>query len=197
MSGSRLDQRSDVFSLGAVFYELLSGHPPFAGSSVDEVIASVTLATPPPITSYREDAPSGLNPIVAKALAKDVNARYRTMGELARDLRNLAAQEQGWILKRLLTSLFESKSKRQGGGEGQVELIQERSFVEDIVHFFKLYWRILLASFLALVGIAIAATSFSLDGKSLAVVSGSDIAASLGRATGDNWLWRADGRRAM
>jgi Tol biopolymer transport system component len=146
-----------------------------------------------------------LNPIVAKALAKDANARYRTMGELARDLRYLAAQEQGWMalmppdttqpvhasgregkpgsvaaeargggksgkvkgaklasasfiddLKRLFTSLFESKSKRQGGGEGQVELIQERSFVEDIVHFFKLYWRILLASFLALAGIAIA-----------------------------------------
>jgi serine/threonine protein kinase/Tol biopolymer transport system component len=207
VSGSKLDQRSDIFSLGAVFYELLTGHPPFAGSSVDEVIAGVTLATPPPVTSYREDAPSGLNPIVAKALAKDANARYRTMGELARDLRNLAAQEQGWMalmppdttrpvhasgregkpgsvaaeargegksgkvigaklasasfiddLKRLLTSLFESKSKRRGGGEGQVELIRERSFLEDIVHFFKLYWQILLASFLALVGIAIAVT---------------------------------------
>ncbi len=206
VSGSRLDQRSDVFSLGAVFYELLTGHPPFAGSSVDEVIAGVTLAAPPPITSYREDAPSGLNSIVAKALAKDVNARYRTMGELARDLRNLAAQERQWMalmppdttrpvhasdregrpgsaaaeargkgesdkvkgaklasasfiddLKRLFTSLFESKSKRQGGAAGQVELIRERSFLEDIVHFFKLYWRILLASFLALVGVVIAA----------------------------------------
>ncbi len=207
VSGSRLDQRSDVFSLGAVFYELLTGHPPFAGSSMDEVIAGVTLATPPPITSYREGAPSGLDPIVAKALAKDVNTRYRTMGELARDLRNLAAQERQWMalmpppttqpvhasdregrpggaaaeargggksgkvkgaklasasfiddLKRLFTSLFESKSKRQGSAAGQVELIQERSFLEDIVHFFKLYWRILLASFLALVGILVAAT---------------------------------------
>jgi len=207
VSGSRLDQRSDVFSLGAVFYELLTGHPPFAGSSVDEVVAGVTLATPPPVTSYREDAPSGLNPIVAKALAKDVNARYQTMRELARDLRNLAAQERGWMalmppdttqpvhasdregkpgsvaaeargggksgkfkgaklasasfiddLKRLISSLFESKSKKQGAAAGQVELIQERSFVEDIIHFFKLYWQILLASFLALVGIAIAAT---------------------------------------
>ncbi len=94
--GERPDQRADVFSLAAVLYELLAGRPPFEGSTVDEVIAAVTLAEPEMVTEYRDDAPPELNPILTKALAKNINARYQTMGEFALDLRNLAAQQQGW-----------------------------------------------------------------------------------------------------
>lgn len=94
--GERPDHRSDIFSLGAVFYELLAGRPPFSGSAVDEVIAAITLAEPEPVTEYRDEAPPELELILAKALAKDVNARYQSMSELALDLRNLAATQQGW-----------------------------------------------------------------------------------------------------
>ncbi len=94
--GERLDQRADVFSLGAVCYELLAGRPPFAGFTVDEVIAAIVLTEPDPVTEYRDEAPPELDPILAKAMAKDINARYQTMGEFALDLRNLAARQQRW-----------------------------------------------------------------------------------------------------
>lgn len=113
--GERLDQRTDVFSLGAVFYELLAGRPPFAGSTVEEVIAAITLAEPEAVTEYRDDAPPELEPILAKALAKDISARYQTMGELALDLRNLAAQQPKWPS---LPPLDPTKSIQPSGRNG-------------------------------------------------------------------------------
>ncbi|MGH9844049.1 MAG: protein kinase domain-containing protein [Blastocatellia bacterium] len=188
MAGERADRRSDVFSLGAVLYELLTSRPPFSGSSVKELIAAASLATPPPIMDFREDAPPALNKIVMKALAKDRAARYQTMGALARDLRNLSAEapvyapgramrakdppgagKRGAVegeklppgsliddLKKALTRLLESKPKGQPPKQPKIFLEQDRSFLADIAHFFRLYWRHLLASFLALVGVAIA-----------------------------------------
>jgi serine/threonine protein kinase len=94
--GERPDQRADVFSLGAVFYELLAGRPPFAGYSVNEVIATITLAEPDPVTEFRDDAPAELDAILARAMAKNIMARYQTMGEFALGLRNLAAQQPKW-----------------------------------------------------------------------------------------------------
>lgn len=94
--GEKPDQRADVFSLGAVFYELLAGRPPFAGYSVNEVLAAISLAEPDPVTEFRDDAPPELEAILAKALAKDINARYQTMGEFALNLRNLAARQRRW-----------------------------------------------------------------------------------------------------
>jgi Tol biopolymer transport system component len=61
--GETPDQRSDVYSLGAVLYELIAGHPPIAGSSVDEVVAAVTLAQPLPLTQLREGVPAELDRI--------------------------------------------------------------------------------------------------------------------------------------
>jgi len=188
MIGERPDQRSDVFSLGAVFYELLTGSPPISGSSAEELIAAATLATPPPIMDFREDAPPALNEIVMKALAKDKGVRYQTMGALARDLRNLSAEESvrgqnrkmrandphgaskreagegeklppgSFIddLKRAISGLLESRSKGQAAKQPKIHVERERSLPADIAHFCKLYWRYLLASFLALAGVAIA-----------------------------------------
>ncbi len=192
MVGERADQRSDVFSLGAVLYELLTGRPPFSGSSVEELIAAASLTTPPPIMDFREDAPPALNEIVMKALAKDMGVRYQTMGALARDLRNLSAEapvhapghamrakdppgasKRGageseklppgslpWSLiddlKRAIIRLLESRPKGKAPKQPKIYLELERSFLADIAHFCRLYWRHLLASFLALAGVAIA-----------------------------------------
>lgn len=97
VSGEKPDQRADIFSLGVVFYELLAGHTPFVGLNVDEVLASVTLAQPLPLTEFREDLPAELTRIVSKALAKDPGERYQTMAEMARDLRQLSTRRDNWF----------------------------------------------------------------------------------------------------
>lgn len=94
--GDRPDHRSDVFSLGAILYELLAGRPLFEGATVDEVMAAIILADPALVADFRDDAPPELDLILSKALAKDISDRYQTMGEFALDLRCMAAQQQKW-----------------------------------------------------------------------------------------------------
>src|SRR5262245_1590918 len=182
--GEGTDRRSDVLSLGAVFYEMLTGHSPFSGSSADNEAAGA----PPPIMDFREEASPALNEIVMKALAKDPEARYRTMGDLARDLRSLFAAELARRPERLrrasdtsrsgkpdsaegeklppgsliddvknaLSGLLESGAKGQAAARPKVILERERSFMADVAHFCRLYWRYLLVVFLFFAGLAIA-----------------------------------------
>jgi serine/threonine protein kinase/Tol biopolymer transport system component len=87
ISGEQTDGRADIFSLGAVLYELMTGQPPFAGSTLDEVLAAITLAPPLPLCDLREDVPPKFERVILKALAKDAAERYRTAGEFAQALR--------------------------------------------------------------------------------------------------------------
>jgi serine/threonine protein kinase len=87
IAGEKPDQRSDVFSLGTVVYELIAGNRPFAGSTFDEVSAAIREQQPQPLTELGKDMPPDLSRIIEKALAKDLTERYQTIGELARELR--------------------------------------------------------------------------------------------------------------
>jgi serine/threonine protein kinase len=82
--GKEIDQRSDVFSAGAVFYYMLSGRKPFAANDLPAVLHKVNSEDPPPLTS--DEAPAGLWRIVIKALAKSTADRYPDMGALLADL---------------------------------------------------------------------------------------------------------------
>ena len=82
--GKGIDQRSDVFSAGAVFYYMLSGRKPFTANDLPAVIHKVNSEDPPPLTS--DEAPPGLARIVMKALAKSTADRYADMGALLADL---------------------------------------------------------------------------------------------------------------
>jgi serine/threonine-protein kinase len=82
--GKPIDQRSDVFSAGAVFYYMLSGRKPFAAADLPAVLHKVSSEDPLMLTP--EEAPPGLWRIIIKALAKSTTDRYKDMGALLADL---------------------------------------------------------------------------------------------------------------
>jgi serine/threonine-protein kinase len=85
--GKPLDARSDVFSFGAVLYELLAGKRAFAGDSIAEVLSAVLRDDPRPL-----DAPDELQRIVARCLAKEPGQRFQTMHELNQALQRVTLQ---------------------------------------------------------------------------------------------------------
>jgi tetratricopeptide (TPR) repeat protein len=86
-SGGHIDQRSDVFSLGVVLYELIAGQPPFTGDHTAAVLYSIANEDPQPVSRYSRKVTPELERIVSKALAKEPGDRYQSMADLAVDLR--------------------------------------------------------------------------------------------------------------
>jgi serine/threonine protein kinase len=78
---------ADVYSLGAVLYKLLTGHPPFHGSSPHEFLRRKLSEAPPPPTQFRPEVPRDLDRICLKCLATDPTQRYPSATALAEDLR--------------------------------------------------------------------------------------------------------------
>ena len=87
--GEAADPRADIFSLGIVMYEMLSGTTPFPGKGVLDIIQSILKAEPAPLAVARTDMPETLGLIVMKALEKDPATRYQTAKELLTDLVDL------------------------------------------------------------------------------------------------------------
>jgi len=85
--GHTIDQRSDIFSLGVMLYEMLTGKAPFTGENINAIMYQTMNVIPAPPKSLNPAVPEMLNYIVAKALAKDLDARYQNARELANDLR--------------------------------------------------------------------------------------------------------------
>ena len=85
--GKLTDQRSDIFSLGVMLYEMLTGQPAFTGENVNAIMYQTLNAIPQPPRYLNPAVPDMLNFIVAKALAKDLENRYQNARDLANDLR--------------------------------------------------------------------------------------------------------------
>jgi len=90
---SDIDHRSDLYGLGCILFELLTGRPPFTGRSVMDVIRHHMEATPPPVSSLRSGLVPATDALVAKLLQKKPADRYQSAQDLLVDLENAMARE--------------------------------------------------------------------------------------------------------
>jgi serine/threonine-protein kinase len=88
-TGKPLDFRSDQFAFGAILYELSTGKPAFEAENAIDTLSAILHEEPPPITRFNGQAPQPFCWIVDRLLSKDVNERYSSTRDLARDLRNV------------------------------------------------------------------------------------------------------------
>jgi serine/threonine-protein kinase len=90
-----IDHRADIYAVGAVAYELLTGRPPFTGTTQQEILAAHVTQVPEPVTKYRESVPPALAELVMKCLEKKAADRWQTAEELLPQLEALATLSGG------------------------------------------------------------------------------------------------------
>jgi eukaryotic-like serine/threonine-protein kinase len=89
--GHPVDERADVYALGAILYHVIAGQPPYHGATPEKLLAQVRTAPPPSIESLETGIAADLAALVGKAMARDPSARYPNAGALADDLRRFLA----------------------------------------------------------------------------------------------------------
>ena len=97
IEGRDVDARSDIFSLGAVIYEMITGERAFKGETAASVIGSILKDEPAPITKLQPLAPAALDYVIATCLAKDPDERWQSVADTARQLRWSAAAGVGSV----------------------------------------------------------------------------------------------------
>ena len=90
--GAAVDARSDVFSLGVVLYQMLTGERPFTGTTAVDMISSILRDKPPSVTELRADLPPHLARVLRRCLEKDPRDRYQTSRDVYNELKELRAE---------------------------------------------------------------------------------------------------------
>jgi serine/threonine-protein kinase len=92
-AGKAEDTRSDIYSFGCLLYEMLTGHPPYQGFTVDAVLKQIQDGPPPPIRQLNPGAPAGLAAICDHAMARELRDRYASMGDVVAELERCAPSQ--------------------------------------------------------------------------------------------------------
>lgn len=111
--GQSLDVRTDIFSFGIVLYEMLTGKEPFDKPTAMDMMAAILTEDPPRITDERPDAPTDLQRIVSKTLAKNRDERYQTSKELWQELRRLSKELEYSIERERVTMGDKARSTNE------------------------------------------------------------------------------------
>ncbi len=130
LSGGEPDARSDLFSLGVMFYSMLTGFRPFQGNSAQTVCFKVMNVEPVPVSSLQADLPPELDRIVQRAMAKDPLDRYQSGSEFAGDIRAFASNDDSFAeATRFFTRVLEQD--RATSEEQRPRVILTRRFLVE------------------------------------------------------------------
>jgi hypothetical protein len=111
-NASQVDRRSDVYSLGATLYVLVSGRRPFEGDSATEILVQILTTEPPTLRQVAPDAPWELEAILARAMARPREGRYQTAKEFASDLDRFLSNEPIEARRQTLTHRFVRRARK-------------------------------------------------------------------------------------
>ena len=136
--GQDVDERSDIWSLGVVLYEMIAGCSPFIASSSNEIISSILSRHPaPPLTRFAHDVPERLQEIVDKALTKNKDERYQTSKDLLIDLKRLKQTLETKTAVKRSTGVAASREITTEASVSRTQSASSLEYIVNQVHSYK------------------------------------------------------------